>query len=64
MRLSIDGAHVLFRAIESVYFDADFCELVVRTVSGKEHRMKVRDRADFDSIAKKIIQRIALCESI
>ncbi len=64
MQVKIDGACVMFRAIESFSFDEDRRELVLRTVSGHEHRKGVRDKMEADRIVDQIIERMAFFESL
>jgi hypothetical protein len=64
MQLRIAGVYVLFQAIESFRFDEETSELVVRTMSGKEYRRTVSDKATADRTADAIIERMALCSSL
>jgi hypothetical protein len=64
MQLRIAGVYVLFQAIESFRFDEETSELVVRTMSGKEYRRTVSDKATADRAADAIIERMALCSSL
>jgi len=64
MHLKISGVRVMFQAVESFAFDEAACELVVRTVSGAEHRHSVLDKAEADKIADALIERMSLCDSL
>jgi len=64
MHIKISGTRVLFHGIESFSFDEDACELVVRTVSGKEHRRPVVSKAEADAIADLTIERMAVLQSM
>lgn len=38
MKLTFNNVHIVHAAIESLHYDAKTSELVLRTVSGAEHR--------------------------
>ena len=64
MHIKIAGNYVFFKAIESLRFDEGSLELVVRTMSGCEHRKAVSGAEKAEELIAEIIERIAVLESV
>ena len=60
MYLQINDVFVMFQAIESFVFDEEAKELVVRTVSGAEHRHPALDRDAAEALIDRTHKRMAM----
>jgi hypothetical protein len=63
MFIKVNSATVMFKAIESFKFDSSLSALVIRTVSGAEHALKVKNEKQAKTATELLLKRIALCES-
>lgn len=64
MTLNMNGVQIMFRAIESMQFDADKRLLVVRTVSGAIHTKPMDSPKMAGSVIDRILESMAAYESV
>ena len=50
MNIKIKGERIFFAAVESLRFDSEKTEIVIRTVSGNEHRKKVENEDEANEV--------------
>tara|TARA_R100000544_G_C2206933_1_gene49823 strand:+ start:83 stop:274 length:192 start_codon:yes stop_codon:yes gene_type:complete len=60
MQLTIDGKVLFYRNIESLEYDEEAGEAVIRMISGAEHRKPVKSKEKADDIFGRLIADMTL----